>query len=73
LQPDASFNGNSTSFFRDIVPQTFTGPDGTKLTLNNNEWVEPAPPFFATPGYDMTTGFGSPRADRFVAALTARP
>jgi subtilase family serine protease len=71
--PDSSFNGvNPTSFFRDIVPQTFTGPDGTTITLDNNQWVDPAPPFFATAGYDLTTGFGTPRADRFVNALAAQ-
>ena len=61
------------SFFRDIVPQTFTGPDGTTVTLDNNQWVDPAAPYFATPGYDLTTGFGAPRADRFVKALAAQP
>jgi subtilase family serine protease len=71
--PDASFGGNGTSFFRDIVPQTFTGPDGMTFTLDNNQWVDPAPPYFATPGYDLTTGFGSPRADRFVGALATQP
>ncbi len=71
--PDSSFIGNGTSFFRDIVPQTFIGADGTVFTLNNNQWTDPAPPYFATPGYDMTTGFGSPRADRFVAALAGQP
>ncbi len=70
--PDASFNGSGSSFFRDIVPQTFVGPDGTTITLDNNQWTTPAPPFFATRGYDLTTGFGSPRADRFVAALAAQ-
>jgi subtilase family serine protease len=70
--PDASFNGTGHSYYRDIVPQTFVGPDGTTITLNNNQWTTPAPPFFATSGYDLTTGFGSPRADRFVAALAAR-
>ena len=70
--PDSSFAGNATSFFRDIVPQTFVGPDGTTLTLDNNQWFDPAPPYFATAGYDLTTGFGSPRADRFVAALAAQ-
>ena len=70
--PDASFVGNGSSFFRDIVPQTFVGPDGTTFTLNNNQWTTPAPPFFATAGYDLTTGFGSPRADRFVAKLAAQ-
>ena len=71
--PDSSFDGNGISYFRDIVPQTFVGPDGTTFTLDNNQWTDPAPPYFATPGYDMTTGFGSPRADRFVAALAAQP
>jgi subtilase family serine protease len=70
--PDSSFDGNGTSFFRDIVPQTFTGPDGTTITLDNNQWTDPAPPFFATAGYDLTTGFGSPRADAFVNALEAQ-
>jgi subtilase family serine protease len=69
--PDATFGGTGHSYFRDIVPQTFVGPDGTTITLDNNQWTTPAPPFFATPGYDLTTGFGSPRADRFVAALAA--
>jgi subtilase family serine protease len=71
--PDASFVGNGTSYFRDIVPQTFVGPDGTTISLSNNQWFDPAPPYFALPGYDMTTGFGTPRADRFVAALAAQP
>ncbi len=70
--PDASFNGTGTSYFRDIVPQTFTGPDGTTFTLDNNQWTDPAPPYYATPGYDLTTGFGSPRADSFVMALAAQ-
>jgi subtilase family serine protease len=73
--PDSSFDGNATSIFRDIVPQTFTGPDGTTITIDNNAWPPAGPgvpPYFATPGYDMTTGFGSPRADRFVAALASQ-
>jgi subtilase family serine protease len=71
--PDSTFDGTSTSsVFRDIVPQTFVGPDGTTITLDNNQWTDPAPPFFATPGYDLTTGFGSPHADRFVAALAGQ-
>lgn len=70
--PDSSFDGNATSFFRDIVPQTFVGPDGTTFTLDNNQWFDPAPPYFAIAGYDLTTGFGSPRADRFVMALAGQ-
>lgn len=67
--PDASFAGTGSSFFRDIVPHTF---GSAAITLDNNQWTTPAPPFFATAGYDLTTGFGSPRADRFVAALAAQ-
>jgi len=70
--PDSSFNGTGSSFYRDIVPQTFVGPDGTTFTLDNNQWFDPFPPYFAKAGYDLTTGFGSPRADRFVAALAAQ-
>jgi subtilase family serine protease len=70
--PDSSFGGNGTSYFRDIIPQTFVGPDGTTLTLANNQWTTPAPPYFATPGYDLTTGFGTPRVDRCVIALAAQ-
>ncbi len=77
--PDSSFDGNATSIFRDIVPQTFTGtnPDGTTttITIDNNAWPPAGPgvpPYFALPGYDLTTGFGSARADRFVAALAAQ-
>jgi subtilase family serine protease len=65
--PNSSFNGNGTSNFRDIVPQTF----GT-LTLDNNQWTDPAAPYFALPGYDLTTGFGSPHADVFVKGLAAQ-
>jgi hypothetical protein len=59
------------------VPQTFTGPapDGITITIDNNAWPPAGPsvpPFFATPGYDLTTGFASPRADRFVAGLAAQ-
>ena len=70
--PDSSFDGTGTSFYRDIVPHTFTGSDGTAITLDNNQWTDPAPPYFATPGYDLTTGFGSPRAVNFVDALAAQ-
>ncbi len=70
--PDASFDGGAGTLFRDIVPQTFVGADGTTITIDNNAWPPAGPgvaPFFATPGYDLTTGFGSPHADAFVAAL----
>lgn len=69
--PNANFNG--TSNFRDILPQKFTGADGTVIDLTNNQWVDPTlTPYFALKGYDLTTGFGTPRADIFVPALAAQ-
>jgi subtilase family serine protease len=70
--PDASFNGSGSSYFRDIVPQTF-GTGSSAITLNNNQWTDPAAPYFALAGYDLTTGFGSPHADVFVKGLAAQP
>jgi subtilase family serine protease len=70
--PDSSFNGSGTSNFRDIVPQTF-GTGASAITLNNNQWTDPAAPYFALKGYDLTTGFGSPHADIFVSGLAAQP
>jgi subtilase family serine protease len=69
--PDSSFGGNATSLFRDIVPHTF-GSGAGAITLDNNQWFDPAAPYFATSGYDLTTGFGSPRADRFINALASQ-
>lgn len=71
--PNSNFDDPSgTSNFRDIVPKTFTGPDGTQRVLDNNQWFDPAAPYFATKGYDLTTGFGSPHADVFVMNLATQ-
>jgi subtilase family serine protease len=51
--------------FNDIVPQTF-GP----VTLGDNtQYGSGVPGFPTTPGYDLTTGLGSPRAYKFVHDL----
>jgi subtilase family serine protease len=71
-KPDSSFNGSGTSYFRDIVPQTF-GTGSSAIILDNNQWTDPAAPYFALAGYDLTTGFGSPHADVFVNGLAAQP
>jgi subtilase family serine protease len=69
----STFSG--TGDFRDIIPQTYG-----IYTLQNNTLA--ANPDGSTPtggvaghptlkGWDMTTGFGTPRADQFVADLVA--
>ena len=69
------------SAFRDIVPQTYgTAPSGV---LDDNQMWEtgpdgfvhpgPVPGFPTTPGYDLTTGWGSPVAGGYVSALTTAP
>lgn len=73
----SSFSGAGT--FRDIVPQRY----GAAVLNDNRLWqynadgltVSPGPiaGLPTTTGYDLTTGFGSPRADSFVAALASRP
>jgi subtilase family serine protease len=51
--------------FNDILPQTF-GP----VALNDNtQFGSGVPGFPTTPGYDLTTGLGSPRAYKFVHDL----
>ena len=71
---------NHATAFRDIVPQTFgTGiPSGV---LNSNRiWdlaadgslvPDPVTGFLTTGGYDLTTGWGSPKATGYIAALVA--
>lgn len=71
----AAFSGPGN--FRDIVPQQY----GPAALADNTLWqynpdgltVSPGsvPGFPTTAGYDLTTGFGSPRADSFVAALAS--
>jgi subtilase family serine protease len=73
----AAFNGGGA--FRDVVPHTY-GTAASGVLADNRLWqynpdgsVAPGPvagwPTLA--GWDMTTGFGSPRAAAFVAAIRA--
>ena len=76
----ASTTGFSgTGAFRDIVQQKY-GTAASGVLHNNQLWqydadgsVSPGPvPGWPTlPGWDMTTGFGSPRAATFVASMRA--
>ncbi len=57
--------------FNDIVPETL-GP--AQVTLDNNElFGSGIPGFDTTPGYDLTTGLGSPKAYQFVHDLADAP
>jgi subtilase family serine protease len=73
---------NKATAFNDIVPQTYgTAPSGV---LKDNQMWEIGPDgmtlqrvsvdgYPTTTGYDLTTGWGSPKAAGYVAALTAAP
>jgi subtilase family serine protease len=76
-QSTSGFTG--TGAFRDIVPRTYGTAASGKL-VDNRLWqynadgsVSPGPvPGWPTlPGWDMTTGFGSPRAAAFVDTIRA--
>jgi hypothetical protein len=68
--------------FSDIVPQTYgTAPSG--VLQNNRMWdytgdgspvvPDAVPGYPTTSGYDLTTGWGSPKAAGYIAQLTAAP
>ena len=60
------------SDFNDIVPETFAGL--VEVTLDDNElYGLGVPGFETTPGYDLTTGLGSPKAYEFVHDLADAP
>lgn len=89
LDPLLYQNGIGAADYSDIVPmsygsapKTFEGSDvgvgGTVLKsvgdlVDNQLWEFPAAGYPTTTGYDATTGWGSPKAPQFVAALAALP
>jgi subtilase family serine protease len=71
---------DKTSAFTDIVPQTY-GTAASGVVDDNQMWefaadgtVHPGaiPGFPTTSGYDLTTGWGSPKAAGYVAQLVAQ-
>ena len=70
---------DKTSAFSDIVPQTY-GTAASGVLDDNQMWEYnadgsvqpgPVPGFPTTSGYDLTTGWGSPKAAGYVAQLIA--
>jgi subtilase family serine protease len=73
----SSFNQDSA--FLDIVPQTY-GSTPSGVLQNNRMWdtgadgvvtPDPVPGFPTTTRYDLTTGWGTPKADGYVSQLAA--
>ena len=50
-----------------------TGGCPTRFVRRDWLWEVPIPGYATTPGYDATTGWGTPNAPAFVSALTAMP
>jgi len=59
----------SSSDFNDVVPQTF----GVETLKSNAEYGTNIPGMDTKPGWDLTTGFGSPKAYNFVMDLANSP
>ena len=81
LGPSGTTGFAGTGAFRDIIPQQYgSQPYGN---LDNNQLWQfnsdgsvspgPIPGQPTTSGYDLTTGWGTPRAPGYVAALTTAP
>ncbi|HWE08188.1 MAG TPA: S53 family peptidase [Solirubrobacteraceae bacterium] len=83
------YSGIGAGDYSDIVPQhygnapaTFAGSDAGVAgpveksvgdLKDNQMWDVSVPGYPTTSGYDATTGWGTPRAPAFVAAVTASP
>ena len=83
------YGGVGATDYTDIVPRhygsapkTFAGSEvgvsGTVMKsagdLQDNQlWEAPVAGYPTTSGYDATTGWGAPKANKFVAALAAMP
>ena len=89
LDPLLYQDGIGAGDYSDIVPQhygsapkVFAGSEvGVSGTVDksvgdlqdNQLWEFPAPGYPTTPGYDATTGWGTPNAPAFIAALATLP
>ncbi len=89
LDPILYQDGVGVSAYRDITPvhegtapATFAGSEigvagpvykSVGDLQDNQLWESPVPGYPTTPGYDATTGWGTPHAPAFVDALSAMP
>ncbi len=60
-----------TSDFNDIVPETFGTGAGVTTLDSNTEYASGVAGMATAPGWDLTTGFGSPKTYEFVHGLAA--
>ena len=70
---------NRSAAFSDVVPRTY-GKSPSGVLQNNQLWdlgsnglvtPDPVPGFATTTGYDLTTGWGSPKAPGYITQLVA--
>ena len=82
INPTLYTAGEQASNYHDIVPHQYGTVDSGYLRNNelyaqnaDGSTTQPGPVhgWPTTPGWDMTTGFGTPRAPGFVATLVAAP
>lgn len=62
---------NASTYYRDVMPQHF---GSVQYPLVDNRWITNTPTVPGYPvltGWDMTTGFGSPRVNAWIPALVA--
>jgi subtilase family serine protease len=59
--------------FNDIVPVAFGTGSGQTVLNSNEQYASGIPGLPTASGWDLTTGFGSPKVAAFVAALAAVP
>ena len=62
-----------SSDFTDTVPQTFGTGSGLTTLNSNAQYPTGIPGSATTAGYDLSTGFGSPKVPAFVGDLVAAP
>jgi len=63
----------SAADFNDIVPLAFGTGAGVTTLDSNAQFGSGVPGMSTTIGWDLTTGFGSPKANQFVTDLAAQP